>query len=99
MLFLVPRWRDVSVWSVKNAEYLTRAGEMFPLLIRPGHVTPQNVRGFVKQDRQMTRDNSVISICDQCGEAVGVNERVDRFPIFHAIERRDVHRQDVTSDK
>jgi hypothetical protein len=72
--------------SVKNAENFVSAGEMLPLLVRPSHVTPQNVRLFIEQDRQMTRPDFSTLAGDQRREAMRVNESVDRLSIFYAIE-------------
>jgi hypothetical protein len=66
---------------------------MLPLFVRPRHVTPQNVRIFIEQNRQMTRVDFAAVTGDQSREAVRVNEGIDRLSVFDAIEWRDVHQK------
>jgi len=64
-----------------------------------GHVTPKSVRSFIEQNRQMTRQRFATGVRDQSRKRVLVNERIDRLSIFDAIEWRNVHQKEVTSDK
>jgi hypothetical protein len=62
-------------------------------------MTWQNIRFLIEQNRQMTGHRFAVAVRDQRGKAVGVNKRVDRLPIFYAIERRIYMKKEVTSDQ
>jgi len=71
---------------MKNAENFVAGRKLLPLIVRSRHVTAQNVSFFIEQDRQMTRDDFSVVARDQRAKAVRMDERIDRWPIFNAIE-------------
>ena len=77
----------------------TSSANCFHCSLATRHVTAQKVGVLVEQNGQVTGDDSPASTRDQRRKCVRVNERVDRFPIFDAIERWNVHQEEVMNDK